>query len=141
MDNRNSYLNQQSSNTYYPYGYPAANPALMRPEMSTYLIPQAASAAVLKGRPVSSFEEARVAQIDLDGSLTFFPDFGNKKIYTKKINPDGTASLNTYILDENIPVEAASIEYATKDDISQLKQTLEDIMKKIQKETTKPLNF
>ena len=34
----------------------------------------------LKGRPVVSIEEARAAQIDLDGSLHIFTDIGNKKI-------------------------------------------------------------
>ena len=57
----------------------------------------------LKGRPVVSIEEARAAQIDLDGSMHIFTDFGNKKIYTKQINLDGTASLNTYTLEDNKP--------------------------------------
>lgn len=39
-----------------------------------------------KGRPVSSKEEARAAQIDFDGSLWIFTDIGNGKIYTKQIN-------------------------------------------------------
>jgi hypothetical protein len=37
----------------------------------------------LKGRPVSSFEEARAMTIDFDGSTFFFPDLANKRIYTK----------------------------------------------------------
>jgi hypothetical protein len=55
----------------------------------------------LKGRPVVSMEEARAAQIDLDGSMFIFTDVGNKKIYTKQINLDGTATLNTYSLVED----------------------------------------
>ena len=38
--------------------------------------------------------------IDLDGSIFVFTDFGNKHIYTKQINLDGTATLNTYTLEE-----------------------------------------
>jgi hypothetical protein len=53
---------------------------------------------------VSSFEEARAMTIDFDGSTFFFPDLANKRIYTKQINLDGTASLNMYELKE-IPVE------------------------------------
>ena len=45
----------------------------------------------LKGRPVSSLEEARALSIDFDGSVFYFPDLANKKIYTKQINMDGTA--------------------------------------------------
>jgi hypothetical protein len=59
----------------------------------------------LKGRPVASVEEARGSIIDFDGSIFYFPDLANKRIYTKQINIDGTASLNVYELKE-IPVEA-----------------------------------
>ena len=52
----------------------------------------------LKCRPVSSKDEARAFQIDLDGSLWVFTDLGNGKIYTKQVNNDGTATFNTYVL-------------------------------------------
>ena len=58
----------------------------------------------IKGRPVASIEEARVSIIDFDGSIFYFPDLANKRIYTKQINIDGTAILNMYELKE-IPVE------------------------------------
>lgn len=142
MNNRDMYNTQPSS--FYPYGgYPAAASPLMRPEMPAYMIPQTAPAAVLKGRPVSSFEEARVAQIDLDGSVSIFPDLGNQRIYTKRINLDGTASISTYSLDEK-PTETVSSEYATKDEIAELKDTLNSLIEKLQQQkpkTTQPLNF
>lgn len=59
----------------------------------------------LKGRPVTSLEEAKAAPIDFDGSVFYFPDIANKKIYTKQINLDGTASLNVYEFIE-IPIES-----------------------------------
>ena len=34
-------------------------------------------------RPVSSVEEVRAYPIDFDGSIFYFPDIANKKIYTK----------------------------------------------------------
>lgn len=52
----------------------------------------------LKGRPVASIEEARASIIDFDGSVFYFPDLGNQRIYTKQINMDGTVSLNVYEL-------------------------------------------
>jgi hypothetical protein len=57
-------------------------------------------ASGLKGRPVSSFDEARVSTIDFDGSVFYFPDLANGRIYTKQINMDGTASVNVYALTE-----------------------------------------
>ena len=52
----------------------------------------------LKGRPVSSFEEARAAQIDFDGSLFVCPDIANNRIYTKQIGFNGAAAINVYEL-------------------------------------------
>ena len=144
MDNRNMYQTQQQ-NSYYPYGYPAATASMMRPELPTYMMSQTAVSAGLRGRPVSSFEEARVAQIDLDGSVAFFPDLGNKRIYTKRINADGTAALQTYTLDEQ-PVENTGTDYVSKKEFLELKQTLDAIVAKLSEvnskpKTTQPINF
>lgn len=72
----------------------------------------------LKGRPVVSLEEARAAQIDLDGSLHIFTDIGNKKIYTKQINLDGTATLNIYSLVQE--PAAAAPEYVTRAEFNEV---------------------
>lgn len=65
----------------------------------------------LKGRPVSSIEEARAAVIDFDGMINYFPDVANKRVYTKQFNVDGTAAFSAYELKE-IPntMETAQIE-------------------------------
>lgn len=54
----------------------------------------------LKGRPVSSYDEAKASMIDLDGSLFVFTDVTNKRIYTKQILLDGSAEFKTYVLQE-----------------------------------------
>lgn len=56
---------------------------------------------VLKGRPVSSYDEAKASMIDLDGSLFVFTDIANNCIYTKQIMLDGSAELKTYVLQEH----------------------------------------
>ena len=71
---------------------------------TNYRMPPAQQIFGLKGRPVASLEEARAAAIDFDGSVFFFPDLANKKIYTKQINIDGTMLMNMYELKE-VPVE------------------------------------
>ena len=73
----------------------------------------------LKGRPVSSLEEARAANIDFDGSIFYFPDVANKRIYTKQINTDGTSSLLMYEL-KTIPVEKPSPDYITREEFEAL---------------------
>lgn len=65
---------------------------------------QAPSQISLKGRLVSSLEEVRATPIDFDGSIFYFPDLANKRIYTKQINMDGTATLCMYELKE-FPME------------------------------------
>ena len=80
---------------------------------------------LLKGNPVTSIDEARASRIDLDGSLFIFPDVTNKKIYTKQINLDGTASLITYI--QEVPSneqEVTKNEFLTKDDIISLEEQI-----------------
>ena len=64
--------------------------------------------SILKGKPVSSIEEARATSIDFDGSIFFFPDLANKKIYTKQINIDGTATMQCYEL-TSLPIEKSEI--------------------------------
>jgi hypothetical protein len=80
----------------------------------------------LKGRPVTSLEEVKAATIDFDGSIFFFPDLANKKIYTKQINLDGTMTLNVYELTFNQPKEESN--YVTREEfdavVKQLKSAL-----------------
>ena len=69
-------------------------------------------------RPVSSLDEARASVIDFDGSVFYFPDAANKKIYTKQINLDGTSLLNMYVLQE-IPTTPQPDTYVSKDEFQQ----------------------
>ena len=113
MYNYNSYpkTTQQQPIQQYPqsnpqaYGWPQQQaPVQMTQPVYGWQPPQQTAAAGLKGRPVSSFDEARVSIIDFDGSVFYFPDLANGKIYTKQINMDGTATTNVYALTE-IPME------------------------------------
>lgn len=92
---------------YYPYNTPYQTQYMQQPQ--TPIMTQ--SQNFLRGRPVVSYEEARAAQIDLDGSVFIFTDLANKKIYTKQITQDGTAAINTYSLVQN--AEAAP-DYITR---------------------------
>lgn len=77
----------------------------------------------LKGRPVSSIDEARAIPIDFDGSIFFFPDVANKRI-----NLDGTATLNMYELKEIPMTTASNNNYVTREEfeevINKLQQSL-----------------
>lgn len=144
----------------YNYNYyPQAQQPVGQP---TQYIPQAYQRPVqpqigLKGRLVSSLEEARATSIDFDGSVFYFPDFANRRIYTKQINLDGTATLNVYELRE-MPIvneQQSSLpsldNYITRDEfnkvMAQFKSMLnpeQPTIKQIEPEVEKPkieLNF
>lgn len=70
MQQRLNYLQQQQQQMYQP--------TMQQP------MPMA-----LKGRIVTSMDEAKAAQIDLDGTSTFFPCPAEGKIYEKLIGLDG----------------------------------------------------
>lgn len=95
--------------------------------------------ASLKGRPVSSLDEVRATSVDFDGSIFFFPDVANKRIYTKQINLDGTAAINMYEL-KSLPVEPmplGSANFVTKEEFD---ETLKKIQLMFDNLTPKPVS-
>ena len=64
------------------------------------VVPSQPTGIGLKGRPVSSVDEVKATAIDFDGSIFYFPDLANKRIYTKQICLDGTSLLSMYELKE-----------------------------------------
>jgi hypothetical protein len=88
--NRLNQMEQQYNvGTYQPNNYQMQNTQQMGTQMQ-----------VIKGRPVSSYDEAKASMIDLDGTLFVFTDIANHCIYTKQILLDGSAELKTYVLQE-----------------------------------------
>lgn len=123
------YTPQQNPNTQYDMNYAQRFTSNIQ-SAPTYL----------KGRPVVSLEEARAAQIDLDGSIHIFTDIGNKKIYTKQINLDGTATLNIYNLQEENPTE--QVEFVTKAEFNEEMNKMQSLLNLlIPKETEKNVSL
>lgn len=83
-----------------------------------YMRPQQPQQLGLKGRPVSSIEEVRASGIDFDGSIFYFPDLANKRIYTKQIGMDGTAILNMYELKE-MPLSQDASMFVTREEFNE----------------------
>lgn len=103
------------------------------------------SSPFLKGRLVSSIEEARAQTIDFDGSVFYFPDLANRKIYTKQINLDGTSTLNMYEL-KDIPqpvMMTQGQEYITREEfekaVNQLKEMMAPTQVSAPQESAQPL--
>lgn len=145
-ENLNQTYSQNQPN--FQYSYPDAQTyqnmmrqaAMRQPQYNPYMQQQvpAIMQNYIKGRPVASFEEARAAQIDLDGSLHVFTDIGNKKIYTKQINPDGTATLNTYIYTE--PPKQGQNEYVNKEEFYTMMAQFKDAFAQIRNALTSAQN-
>lgn len=88
----------------------------------------------IKGRPVSSYDEAKASMIDLDGSLFVFTDVANKKIYTKQIMLDGSAEFKTYKLVEEQSrsekeIEGNSDRYVLKTEFEKAMKQINDKIK------------
>ena len=58
---------------------------------------------IVKGRVVTGIEEARAAQVDLDGTPSYFPSLGEGKIYVKYIGMDGLPVFQTFIVEQPKP--------------------------------------
>ena len=121
------YANQYPSNQMIRNNY--ATPA---PQNNNFIM---SNNNFLKGKPVASIEEARATSIDFDGSIFFFPDLANKRIYTKQINMDGTATMQCYELIQ-LPVEQGvnPSNFITRDEfnnaLQELKKSLVQQVKK-----------
>lgn len=88
-------------------------------------------------RPVSSIEEVKAASIDFDGSVFYFSDLANKRIYTKQINIDGTAQLNMYELKE-VPITEQPVAVDTSNFIT--REEFEEVMNRLKNYLIAPTN-
>lgn len=115
------------NNTYYQQAAYNA-PRAQMPQQPQQPIAQGVS-PFLKGRLVSSIEEARAQTIDFDGSVFYFPDLANHRIYTKQINLDGTSTLNMYELKE-IPMQipATNQDFITREEFEQALNPIKQIL-------------
>ena len=112
--------------TYYPQNSQPTNVPVYQQNYLRSAQPQMG----LKGRMVTSLEEARATSIDFDGSVFYFPDLANKRIYTKQINMDGTASLNVYELRE-LPVENNKAQYIASTENFVTREEFEQVIAKL----------
>ena len=123
---------------YYPQQIPNQQVNQQQPQ---YQVPgylrQAPPQVTLKGRLVSSLQEARATSIDFDGSVFYFPDLANKRIYTKQINMDGTASLYVYELRE-LPIENETSSLVPSVEKFVTREEFERVLAELRQKPTEP---
>lgn len=96
---------------------------------------------ILKGRPVTSIDEVRATSVDFDGSISYFPDLANGRIYTKQINMDGTSKILMYEpVDIPQPVMQGQNDYITREEFNTAIQSIQAHFAETQpKQTEKPV--
>lgn len=110
MQQRLNYLQQQQQ-TY------------QQPQM----FPTQMSGTYLKGRVVTGMDEAKAAQIDLDGTSTFFPCPAEGKIYEKLIGLDGLPIFRIYEINNSQKQPA----YAEQNIVDRLVERVDRLEKQI----------
>ena len=125
MNYQTNYPQQQYNpqNMYKPVSY-----------MQQQVLPQV--------RPVSSIEEVRASPIEFDGSIFYFPDIVNKKIYTKSINMDGTVNISMYELSQikaNQSMDSSC--YITREEFEQVINKMYQEMSQTTAQQQKPQEF
>ena len=81
---------------------------------------------ILKGRPVTSIDEVRATSVDFDGSISYFPDLANGRIYTKQINMDGTSKILMYEpVEIPQPVMQGQNDYITREEFNTAIQSIQ----------------
>lgn len=69
--------------------------------------------------------------IDFDGSVFYFPDYANRRIYTKQINMDGTASINMYELKEIPNSSQPNNDYITREEFNTTLTSIKEVFAQI----------
>lgn len=101
---------------------------------------QAPASTGLRGRIVTSIDEIRAAQIELDGAETFFPCPANASIYTKSIDMNGNAVIRRYELSEDNGMTEKKqeiVDVETFNGLQKRVKQLEDILISLTAPTTK----
>lgn len=64
------------------------------------MMQQQQSGFTIQGKQVADIDEVKAQSIPLDGSTSYFPSACGRFVYTKKLNLDGTCSVQTYKITE-----------------------------------------
>lgn len=97
-----------------------------RPQQSQMPLPQYAG-GYLRGRMVTGMDEAKAAQIEMDGTSTFFPCPAEGKIYEKFLGLDGLPVFRVYQIAQ--PQEQQKPVYAERSYVDNLIKRVDNLEK------------
>lgn len=126
---------------YNPYNNQFYNQSMMQPRYTQPIEPQPIMPKPmgLNGKVVDSVDTVKGMDINLDGSVSYFPLADGSKIVTKQLNVDGTSKIVVY---EQVKENIKEVKYITSDeldkaikkiDLSDIKDEIDNLKKQIKK--------
>lgn len=126
---------------YNPYNNQFYNQSMMQPRYTQPIEPQPIipKPMGLNGKVVDSVDTVKGMDINLDGSVSYFPLADGSKIVTKQLNVDGTSKIVVY---EQVKENIKEVKYITSDeldkaikkiDLSDIKDEIDNLKKQIKK--------
>ena len=126
---------------YNPYNNQFYNQSMLQPRYSQPIEPQPIMPKLmgLNGKVVDSIDTVKGMDINLDGSVSYFPLADGTKIITKQLNMDGSSKMVVY---EQVKENIKEVKYITSDeldkaikkiDLSDIKDEIDNLKKQIKK--------
>lgn len=126
---------------YNPYNNQFYNQSMMQPRYTQPIEPQPIipKSMGLNGKVVDSVDTVKGMDINLDGSVSYFPLADGTKIITKQLNMDGSSKMVVY---EQVKENIKEVKYITSDeldkaikkiDLSDIKDEIDNLKKQIKK--------
>lgn len=126
---------------YNPYNNQFYNQSMLQPRYSQPIEPQPIMPKPmgLNGKVVDSIDTVKGMDINLDGSVSYFPLADGTKIITKQLNMDGSSKMVVY---EQVKENIKEVKYITSDeldkaikkiDLSDIKDEIDNLKKQIKK--------
>lgn len=118
------------------YGQPIGQPRYTQPIEPQPIISKPMG---LNGKIVDSIDTVKGMDINLDGSVSYFPLADGTKIITKQLNMDGSSKMVVY---EQVKENIKEVKYITSDelnkaikkiDLSDIKDEIDNLKKQIKK--------
>lgn len=126
---------------YNPYNNQFYNQSMLQPRYPQPIEPQPIMPKPmgLNGKVVDSIDTVKGMDINLDGSISYFPLADGSKIVTKQLNMDGSSKMVVY---EQVKENIKEVKYITSDeldkaikkiDLSDIKDEIDNLKKQIKK--------
>lgn len=124
---------------YNPYNNQFYNQSMLQPRYPQPIEPQPIMPKPmgLNGKVVDSIDTVKGMDINLDGSISYFPLADGTKIITKQLNMDGSSKMVVY---EQVKENIKEVKYITSDeldkaikkiDLSDIKDEIDNLKKQI----------